>query len=85
MHIQQRICCVKSRDKEMFLYILCCVRALTLQLTHTHTERCVIIQVSLQSASEASRIVITYQLCVKTNSCVYNCKPDNKNKNPENL
>ena len=34
---------------------------------------------------EATRIVIKYQLCVTTNSCVFNCKPDNKNRNPENV
>ena len=34
---------------------------------------------------EATRIVIKYQLCVKTNSCVFNCKLDNKNINPENV
>ena len=34
---------------------------------------------------EATRIVIKYQLCVKTNSCVFNCKPDNKNRNPEDF
>ena len=34
---------------------------------------------------EATRIMIKYQRCVKTNSCVFNCKLDNKNGNPENL
>ena len=34
---------------------------------------------------EATRIMIKYQLCVKTNSCVFNCKQDIKNRNPENL
>ena len=32
-----------------------------------------------QSASEATRIVIKYQLRVKINSRVFNCKLDNKN------
>ena len=35
--LQKRICYVKSRDKEMFLFILCCDRALTLQFTHTQS------------------------------------------------
>ena len=34
MHIQQRIVCVKSRVKEMFLFILCCVSL------HTHRALC---------------------------------------------
>ena len=53
-----------------------------------NTEYCVIMQVFVvltQSISQATRIVIKYQLCVKTNSCGLNCKPDNKNSNPENL
>ena len=48
---------------------------------YIYTERCVIMQVFCgltQSASEATRIVIKYQLCVKTNSCVFNCKLGNK-------
>ena len=36
-------------------------------------------------ASEATRNVIKYQPCVKTNSCVFNFKPANKIRNPENL
>ena len=55
---------------------------------YIYTERCVIMQVFVilpQSASESTRILIKYQLCVKTNSCGFNCKPDNKNRNPENL
>ena len=55
---------------------------------YIYTERYAIMRsivVLLQSASEATRIVIKYQLCVKTNSCVFNCKLDNKNGNPENL
>ena len=32
-----------------------------------------------------TRIVIKYQLFVKTNSWGFNCKPDNKNRNPENV
>ena len=54
---------------------------------HFH-ERCVLMQVFCgltAIALEATRIVITYRLCVKTNSCVFNCKPDNENRNPENL
>ena len=38
-----------------------------------------------KSSSEATRIVIKYQLCVNTNSCVFNCTLDNINRNPENL
>ena len=48
---------------------------------YLYTERCVIMQdfvVLQQSALETTRIVIKYQLCVKTNSCGFNCKPDNK-------
>ena len=55
---------------------------------YIYTEYCVIMQVFVvlpQSASEATRIGIKYQLCVKKTSCGFNCKPDNKNRNPENL
>ena len=56
---------------------------------YIYTERCVIMQVFrglTANASETTRIVIKYQLCVKTKSCVFNCKPKNhKNRNPENV
>ena len=55
---------------------------------YIYTERCVIMQVFVvlpKSTSEATRIVIKYQLCVNTNSCVFNSTLDNKNINPENL
>ena len=50
---------------------------------YIYTERCVIMQVFVVLPQSAS--VIKYQLCVKTNSCGFNCKPDIKNRNPENL
>ena len=55
---------------------------------HLHRALCNNVQVFVvlpQSALEATKIVIKYQLCVKTNSCGFNCKPDNKNRNPEKL
>ena len=71
----------------MFLFIYAASGPLHYSL-HLQRALCNNVQVFVvlpQSASEATRIVIKYQLCVKTNSCGFNCKPDNKNRNPENL
>ena len=50
---------------------------------YIYTECCVTMQVFCgltESASEATRILTKYELCVKTNSGVSNCKPDEKQK-----
>ena len=78
--------CIYEKEYVLLnLVYMCCVRAFTLQFTSTQSAVCRSFVVLPQSASEATRIVIKYQLCVKINSCVFNCKPDNKNRNPENL
>ena len=58
----------------MFLVIYAASGPLHYSL-YTHTERCVIMQFFCGlTPSEATRIVIKYQLSAKTNSCVFNWK-----------
>ena len=62
----------------MFLFIYAASGPLHYSL-HLHRAFCNnagLMGVLPQSASEATRIVIIYQLC---------CQPDNKNRNPENF
>ena len=85
MHKRQRLCFVKSCDKEMFLFIYAASGPLHYSL---HLHRALDNNAGLGGLTAKclpQRIVIKYQLCVKTNSCGFNCKPDNKNRNPENV
>ena len=89
--LRQRICFAKSRDKEMFIYaasgpfnlVLLTTNYQTEIAVYIYTECCVIMQVFCGPYRKVLQRQL--ELCVKTNSCVFKCKPDNKNRNPENL
>ena len=70
MHIRQRLCFVKSREKEKFLFILIGLYAASGPLHYSlHLYRVLCNNAGLlwsyrkHFASEATRIVIKYQLC----------------------